>query len=90
MTYKERYIGDRIKISVESGSSEIGPLYRVKSNTSISKKLIFYKSPVSKTKIHLPEDILAGVPVVFTIQEKTFRPRFETYEELAECFNIEG
>ena len=87
---KERYIGDRHKIRVDSEMSEIGRLYKIKSDISISKKLIFYKSPASSTKINLPDNLIAGDTLVFTIKEGNFKPKFESYPEFIECFNIEG
>lgn len=87
---KERYIGDRHKIKVDSEMSEIGRLYKIKSDISISKKLVFYKSPASSTKINLPDNLIAGDTLVFTIKEGNFKPKFESYPEFIECFNIEG
>lgn len=85
---KERYIGDLQKVKVERETCEIGYLYKLKADISISKKLIFYKSKVSETKINIPADILAGETLVFTIKDTDFRPHFETYSEFAECFSI--
>lgn len=87
---KERYIGDRHKIKVDSEMSEIGRLYKIKSDISISKKLVFYKSPASSTRINLPDNLIAGDTLVFTIKEGNFKPKFESYPEFIECFNIEG
>lgn len=87
---RERYIGDRHKIRIDSETSEIGRLYTIKSDISISKKLIFYKSPASSTKINLPDNLIAGDTLVFTIKERNFKPKFECYPEFIECFNIEG
>lgn len=87
---RERYIGDRHKIKVDSEMSEIGRLYKIKSDISISKKLVFYKSPASSTRINLPDNLVAGDTLVFTIKEGNFKPKFESYPEFIECFNIEG
>ncbi len=87
---KERYIGDRHRVRVEVESSEIGYLYKIKSDISISKKLIFYKSPISATKINLPDNIMVGETLTFTIKERDFKPKFECLPEFIECFNIEG
>ena len=87
---KERYIGDRQKIKVSMETSAIGYLYKIKSDISISRKLIFYKSPVSSTKINLPGDLITGDTLVFTIKERDFKPKFECDPEFIECFNIEG
>lgn len=87
---KERYIGDMHKIKVDIEPSEIGYLYKLKSDISISKKLIFYKSPASSTKINIPDNLIAGETLVFTIKERDFKPKFESYPEFIECFNIEG
>ena len=86
---RERYIGDRQKIRISVESSEFGDLYKIKSEMNISRKLIFYKSPVSSTKINLPDDLRAGETLMFTIKEREFRPKFESYPEFAECFSIE-
>ena len=85
---KERYIGDTHKVKVDVEPCEIGYLYKLKADVSISKKLIFYKSKVSSTKINIPADLIAGETLVFTIKDKDFRPRFETYSEFTECFSI--
>ena len=87
---KERFIGDRFKVKVEIENTEFGRLFKLKSDVGISKNLIFYKSPISSTKIKLPDDIVPGETLVFTIKERDFRPKFETYPEFVECFNIEG
>lgn len=87
---RERYIGDRYKIKVDVETSDIGNLYKVRSDISISKKLIFYKSPASATKINLPDNLMAGETLTFTVKERNFKPRFESYPEFVECFNIEG
>ena len=87
---RERYIGDRHKIKIDSEMSEIGRLYKIKSDISVSKKLLFYKSPISSTKINLPGDLIAGDTLVFLIKDDNFKPRFESYPEFTECFNIEG
>lgn len=86
---KERYIGDRYKIRVGMESTEIGYLYKMTSEISVNKKLVSYKSPVSATRIHLPDNLIAGDTLVFTIKERNFRPRFEVPSEFTECFNIE-
>lgn len=90
LTSRDRYIGDRHKIKVDSELSEIGRLYKIRSDISISRKLIFYKSPASSTKINLPGNLIAGDTLVFTVKEKNFKPKFESYPEFIECFNIEG
>ena len=87
---KERFIGDRHKIKVSIEPSEIGYLYKIKSDISISKKLIFYKSPISSTRINLPADLIVGETLVFTVKERNFKPKFESFPEFIECFNIEG
>lgn len=87
---RERFIGDRYKISIGMEKSEIGYLYTVKADLDISRKLIFYKSPVSKTKIHLPADIIVGETLMFTIKGDDFRPKFECLPEFVDCFSIEG
>ena len=87
---KERYIGDRHTVKVDAEPSEIGYLYKMKSDISISKKLIFYKSPVSSTKINLPDDLISGETLVFTIKDRNFKPKFECFSDFVECFNIEG
>ncbi len=87
---KERFIGDRHKIKVSVETSEIGYLYKLKADISISKKLIFYKSPASATRINLPAHLIAGDTLMFTIKERNFKPKFESYPEFIECFNIEG
>jgi len=86
---KERYIGERIRIHVNMEPTQIGYLYKISSDVTVSKNLIYYKSPVSNTKINIPNNILVGEPLVFTIRERNFRPKFESYPEFAECFNIE-
>ncbi len=85
---RERYIGDRHKIKIEKKGSEIGLLHKITSDISISKKLIFYKSPVSATKINLPDNITPDRPLVFIIKQD-YCPKFECYPEFIECFNIE-
>lgn len=87
---KERFIGDRHKIKVDTENSDIGKLYKLKSDISISKKLIFYRSPVSAVKINLPDNLTAGETLIFTVKDASFKPKFESYPEFAECFNIEG
>ena len=87
---KERFIGDRHKITVEVENSEIGKLYKLKSDISISKKLIFYKSPVSDVKINIPDNLTAGEVLAFTVKDASFKPKLESCPEFAECFNIEG
>ena len=86
---KERFIGERFRIRVDMESTERGYLYKIRSDISVSKKLIFYKSPMSETKINLPSDLLVGEALIFMIRERNFRPKFEVYQEFAECFNIE-
>lgn len=87
---KERFIGDRYKIRVNVEPSEIGYLYKLRSDISISKKLIFYKSPISLTRINLPANLIAGETLMFTIKERNFKPKFESFPDFIECFNIEG
>lgn len=87
---KERFIGDRHRIKIESEYSEIGHLYKVKPDISISRKLIFYKSKASQTRINLPADLIVGDTLIFTIKERDFKPKFECPPDFVECFNIEG
>ena len=87
---KERFIGDRHKIKIEMEKTEIGYVYKFKSDISISRKLIFYKSPASQTRINIPGDLIVGEFLMFTIKENDFKPKFECFPEFIECFNIEG
>ena len=87
---RECVVGSRHKIKVAMENSPIGYLYKLKADVSISKKLIFYKSKVSSTKINIPADIEAGETLVFTIKDKDFKPHFETYPEYAECITFEN
>ena len=86
---KERYIGNRHTVKISMEQSEIGCLYKVKSDISLSRKLIFYKSPASATKINLPDNIIAGETLMFTMKERDFHPKFEIYPGFVECLNIE-
>ena len=87
---KDRFIGDRHRIRVESEYSEIGHLYKIKSDISISRKLIFYRAKASQTRINLPADLIIGDTLMFTIKARDFKPKFECLPEFVECFNIEG
>ncbi len=90
LTSRERYIGDSHKIELSTETSETGLLYKMKSDISISKKLIFYKTRSSSTKINLPGDLIAGDTLMFTIADRNFKPKFEVEPEFIECFKIEG
>ena len=90
---RERFVGElnnKIKIKVSAQSSEIGTLYTVRSDISVSGKLIYYKSPVSETKIYLPGDIIAGQPLIFKIKSGGFSPVLTCDPDFSDCFSIEG
>ena len=85
---KERFIGEKFKINIATESTELGYIYKIRSDVSVSKNLIFYKSPMSETKINIPNNLEAGYPLIFMIRDRNFRPKFEVYHEFAECFII--
>lgn len=89
LVLSERFVGEKHKINVRREQTEIGCLYEVKSDISVCKNLIFYKSPISSTKINLPADLNAGETLMFTIKEKGFVPNFQTFPEIKDCFDIE-
>ena len=87
---RERFIGERHKVKVSKEQSPIGILYNLKSDINISRKLIFYKSPKSSTKINIPDDLRVGEMLTFVIRSNDIPPRFETYPEFNECLIIES
>ena len=88
---KERFIGNKYRITMSEDSSPIGKLYTVKSmDVTVSRKLICYGLPNSEVKLSLPADLIAGEPMTFTIKENGFRPKLEGRTNVAECFIFEG
>lgn len=87
---KERYFGDKRTIKIETKETNLGCMYRLKSDTPITRKAIFYKSPISDIKVNIPEDIEGGKTRYFTINSGNFKPQFEIKLELTECFVIEN
>lgn len=86
---RESYVGNRHKITVRTEKIEIGRLYTLISDVSVSKELIYYNAEFSGTKITLPSNLYAGDKLLFVIKEKNFTPQFKFDEKIAQCFTIE-
>ncbi|MBQ9986072.1 MAG: hypothetical protein IJP38_07165 [Oscillospiraceae bacterium] len=86
---KEAFVGNKHKITIRSEKIELGRLYKVTSEISVSKDLIYYNAGGAGTKITLPRDLYAGDTLLFVIKEKSFIPQFKLEEKVAQCFTIE-
>lgn len=89
---RERYIGERQKISVSVQRCQIKGrntnLYTMKSDVGVSKKIIYFNSPASSTKINIPESLEPGNTHYFSI-DQTDSIKFKIENDFLECFSIE-
>ncbi len=87
---KERYIGDKHNIHIRATQYNLSYIFKIVSDVSVSRNLVYYKSPVSSVKFNLPGDLVAGTELVFAVKGLDFFPKFKLDERVKDCFNIEG
>lgn len=92
LAQKECYLGERHRVRVmeksREGDTKVSCVYSIVSSVSLSKKVLYYQCPNSKTKITLPVDLMANEEVLFTVKSG-FKPKFMCDGEFAECIMIE-
>ena len=85
---REKFLGTRHKILMDSENSQEGVIYKLKSDVSVSKFAVSYKSPRSQTRLNIPDDILAGEVAMFKVRDSGFYPQLEISRNFSDSFTL--